>query len=218
MDLGWADKINTMRSLVALTLGVCLAGLARPNAATQPQVTVDDALVLRAIIDHTILPEIRRSGSARANEGIALVAGQTSGMCSASPPCRIPEQWHRLLTVPGLIDKSGETLVGKGVIIMERMIASLEARNAQPQPLPSLDHPRVVMTAARPLSKALRGSLANAIGITSLSLPGYSGDGLALVYGAYASCDSTCGTAWLFVVRKVGDTWQVQSATVTATS
>ena len=201
-----------MRPAVLLALGMCLT--AAPQAAEQTAPTADDALVLRAIIEHTILPEIRKPGGVRAKEGIALIAGQTRGMCNASPPCHIPEQWQRLLVPdpargwPGLI-ADGRT--------RQATIASLEARNATAQPLPPLDHPRVVVTAATPLSRDLQGALANVIGITSLSLPGYAGDGVALVYGSY-DCGSLCGMSWLFVVRKVDDNWQVQSATVTAIS
>ena len=202
-----------MHLTVVLVMGMFLTAPTALQAATQPPATADDALVLEAIIEHTILPEVLRSGGVRAKEAIVVVAGQTQGMCNASPPCRIPEHWHRFLTPavargwPGMIadDKTREAAV-----------ASLEARNATPQPLPALDHPRVVLTAARPLSRDIRGSLANVVGITSLSLPGYSGDGVALVYGSYTSCDSTCGKSWLFVVRKLGDSWQVQWATVTS--
>lgn len=58
---------------------------------------------------------------------------------------------------------------------------------------------------------------AQTVGFSSLSLPGYSSDGCALMYGSY-TCGNLCGYGWLFVLQKIEGQWRVESATVTVIS
>ena len=212
-----AIRTTSIQSVATLVFAVAVTALAAPSAAAQPQPTGEDDRVLLAVIEHAILPFIRgsndvnvifpnvyRSGDVSA-KGIALVARQSSAVCdrtqSASPSCRMPEHWLRLLAPD--VERGLPSLILDNTV-RSAVVASFEARNAEPQPLPELDHPLVVFT------DQPRG---NVEGITSLSFPGYTGDGLALVYGAY-DCDGWCGRSWWFVLSKVGDSWHVQSATI----
>jgi hypothetical protein len=98
-----------------------------------------------------------------------------------------------------------------------QLVESLETRNALPQSLPVIEHPAVVLVAADRSEEARQQYREQTVGFALLSLPGYSSDGYALMYGSY-TCGNTCGYGWLFVLKKLEGQWQVQSATVTAIS
>jgi hypothetical protein len=54
-------------------------------------VGVDDPFVLRAVIEHTILPQVRRSNSGRSRAEVVLLENRSAALCGSSP-CRIPKQ------------------------------------------------------------------------------------------------------------------------------
>jgi hypothetical protein len=97
------------------------------------------------------------------------------------------------------------------------LVDSLEMRNASPYPLPVIDHPAVVLIPIDRSEQAVERYRESAGGFSRLSLPGYSVDGYALMYGVYG-CGSLCGYGWLFVLKKTDGMWQVQSAVVTSIS
>jgi hypothetical protein len=99
------------------------------------------------------------------------------------------------------------------------VVASLEMRNTESHPLPLSAYPGIVLVDLRtdPPANALDRYYRRKIGSSSLSLPGYSTDGHALVYGSY-SCGNVCGYGWLFILAKVRGQWQQKSATVTVIS
>jgi hypothetical protein len=125
----------------------------------------------------------------------------------------IPDSWHRFLRPdafgrwPGLIGNERT---------LQDLVASLEARNAEDHPLPLSDVPGIaVIEQSAGYVRSPDGP--TRWGTAKLSLPGYSEDGYALVYGSYA-CGSLCGYGWLFVLRKVDGHWRVESATLTVIS
>jgi hypothetical protein len=179
---------------------------------------VDDALVLTAVIEHTILPEVRKSNAVRGRRTVVLVEDRSSPLCEESPgrgtPCRIPDQWQQFLAPDsargwrGMIDNDRRR---------EELVASLETRNGTARALPVIDHPSVVVIPVDRSEKAQRKFREQAGGVASLSLPGYSGDGHALVFGSY-ECGNVCGYSWLFVLERTDGVWRVQSAVMTSIS
>lgn len=119
------------------------SGVSPPSART-----VDDALVLKAVVEHTILPAVRRASDG-SPAPLALIADRSIPLCKNNPtrdkPCRIPENWQQFLvpdpagTSPGLIDNEQRR---------RELVQSVEARNLLPHALPAINHPSVVLIPA----------------------------------------------------------------------
>lgn len=176
----------------------------------------EDAMVLKAVIEHTIIPEAAKVNSGRNRAAIVLLEDHSGPLCIgktvSSGPCRIPEQWQQFLQ-PNL------SRGWRGMISSDQrrreLVASFEVRNAVPHALPAINHPAVVMIAVDRREEALRSYLERAGGFASFSLPGYDADGItALVSGSHY-CGNLCGAGWLFVLKKSDANWQVESAIVT---
>ena len=193
-------------SSIAALLIIGLLELDQFRRAGQIEPMQDDGLVLAAVLEHTILPEHRRASSG-VSAPLALVS-RSLAMCKQRPAgqsgCRIPERWRQLLEPDAARKWAG--LVGDEPTLRE-LVQSLEARNAESQSLPVVMPSDVVLFDGDP----------GQTGSSSLSLPGYSTDRHALVYGNY-SCGSQCGYVWLFVLENVSGRWRVKSSTVTAIS
>ena len=109
-------------------------------------ISVDDALVLGAIIEHTILPEVRRSNSGRNRAVVVLIQDRSLALCRNSQEpqtrCRIPEHWRQFLVPdpargwPGMIADDRRR---------RELVESLEARNAVAHALPATGHPAVAL-------------------------------------------------------------------------
>jgi hypothetical protein len=206
-----------MRSITLTIFSAAALPIAAQSGVSDAVRSADDALVLRAVIEHTIVPAVRRSfGNKPAT--VVLIVNRTSSLCgnraAAETPCRVPDHWQQFL-VPnpkvgwrGLIDNEQRR---------RQLVESLEARNAASEAVPSIDHPAVVLIPSEGIQKAQRQYRDRTVGFAKLALPGYSSDGYALTYGSY-SCGNLCGYGWLFVLQKVNDYWQVRSATITVIS
>jgi hypothetical protein len=204
-------------SLVAGLLAIALL-TPQGGAALQGEPTSDDALVMAAVLEATILPAYRLANSGTSNP--LAVVSETSPLCVKVPPgptgCRIPEPWRQFL-VPDTARGWSGLVADDGT--RKELVASFEGRNAESHPLPLSAYPGIVLLDLSKDSPAggLDRDYRRMIGSSSLSLPGYSTDGHALMSAGY-SCGSLCGYSWLFVLEKVGGRWQVKSATVTAIS
>jgi hypothetical protein len=198
----------TLAALLLMTLGTF-------GATSQYAPAPDDGPVLGAVLAHTIVPTHRRTHG----DGAAPVEvqGTSAPLCPGrsgnAAVCRIPDGWHRFLRPdasrrwPGLIHNERT---------LQDLVVSLEARNAEAHTLPLSNVPGVsVVEQSAGYARSPDGP--TRWGTAKLSLPGYSEDGYALVYGSYA-CGSLCGYGWLFVVKKVDGHWRVESATVTVIS
>jgi hypothetical protein len=180
---------------------------------------VDDARVMRAVIEHTLVPVVRESNAGRRNRAaVVLIEDRSSPLCRNNPerdtPCRIPEHWNQFL-VPnlprgwsGMIDDAQRR---------KDLVESLEARNRLSRALPAIDHPAVVLIPVDRSEEAQQRYREQAGGVSQLSLPGYSADRHALMYGSYG-CGNMCAYSWLFVLEKTDGEWRVQSAVVTSIS
>ena len=204
---------------LAVLAGLLATGLLTHQsvAAVQSEPERDDALVIAAVLDATILPAYRQ-----ANTGTSaplLVVSETSPLCMQDvrpSECRIPEQWQRFLQPdlarrwPGLVAEER---------IRKELVTSFENRNRQSNPLPLSAHPGTALLdlSKDPPANALDRYFRRTMGSATLTLPGYSADGHALMSGSY-SCGNLCGYGWLFVLEKVDRRWQVKSATITMIS
>ena len=69
--------------------------------AVQSDPTRDDALVLAAVIEHTILPAVRNASSSVSRAAVAVVNGRSIPLCKERPTnqmtCAIPESWQKFL-------------------------------------------------------------------------------------------------------------------------
>ena len=180
--------------------------------------SADDPLVLRAVVEHTILPEARRSKAGGDPAAVLLVTDRTTPLCDPASrretACRIPDDWQQFLA-------SNPPRGWRGLIDVDRrrgeLVASLEARNAVAHALPAIDHPSIVAVPADHSEKAQQTHRAQAGGVAALSLPGYSADGHAFVYGSYW-CGNLCGYTWLFLLEKSDGVWRVETAAMTSIS
>ncbi len=194
-------------------LTIELLALGSSSGAGQIEPIRDDGLVLAAVLEHTILPTHRRTKS---GAGVPLtLVSPTIPMCTQPPAgqtrCRITDQWRRFLEP----DAAGKR---PGLVADDRtrreLIESLEARNTESHPLPVIKHPDVEWFDRDKNSSSDALEKRRNAGLSFLSLPGYSTDRHALVYGSY-SCGSLCGYGWLFVLEHVSGQWRVTSSTVT---
>jgi hypothetical protein len=204
--------------LTALTAAILTIGLLphQDRAIGQTQQAQEDRSVLATVLEATVLP-VHRNTKSGATEPLAVV-NETTPLCMERREnrCRIPEHWVQFLS-PDAARK------WVGLFPDERtrrqVVASLEIRNTESHPLPLSQFPGVVFVDLRknPPANTLDQHYRRKLGAASLSLPGYSTNGHALVYGSY-SCGGLCGYGWLFVLEKVGGQWRQKSATVTVIS
>jgi hypothetical protein len=206
-------KISASLVLLATTLEVSSLRL---NGQTQA--VDDDVVVLAAVIEHTVLPAVRRQASGLSRTPLALVRDQSIPLCkerrSGLTRCHIPESWRRFLVPDAMRNWAG--LVQDERIRME-LVKSLEARNTEPHRLPMIAHPQVTLIESGVSAVTPEKYRQSTVGLSSLSLPGYAAGRYALVYGSY-SCGGLCGYAWLFVLEKVDGQWRVKSSSVTSIS
>ena len=205
-------------SSIALVVAVAATLLNPVQDRSTPSIdpTTDDALVLRAVLEHTILPRVRQSSEGRAGDFVALLKERSTPLCTNPPrngTCRIPDPWRPFLVPndrqwPGLVENERRR---------NELVASLEARNTSTHALPAIDLPAIILIPADRVAEMRQRYRQQTVGSSSLSMPGYSSDGYAFVYGGYG-CGSRCGLSWLFVLRKVDGVWRVESSAVTAVS
>ena len=72
-----------------------------------------------------------------------------------------------------------------------------------------INNPDVILLDEAASAETVEKYRQRTVGSSSSSLPGYSDDRHAVVYGSY-SCGSVCGYGWLFVLEKLDGQWRVQ--------
>jgi hypothetical protein len=152
----------------------------QPRAVAMAGSQSDDASVLQAVLEEIVLPEVRRITFGRVHHPIVLV-------------------WNR--TVP--FRPKNEPPDGR------QLLESFELRNAADSPVPPIAHPEVVLI-SRDRAKVIRRHYEHRTrGSASVTLPGYSTNGRALVYVAYG-CGSLCGYSWIAVLQRSRTGWRLQ--------
>ena len=93
------------------------------------------------------------------------------------------------------------------------LAAAYRARNREPQPFPGIKLEGVVVVPDGDLA-AFDREWSRSRGSASFSLPAYSSDGLALVYGSYY-CGNLCAYGWFYLLERRDGIWRVlDSATL----
>jgi hypothetical protein len=197
-------------SLVSVTaIAVVLA--AQSASPSQIERSTDDAGVLKAIFEQTIVPEIKKRGSV-ADGAVALVADY-SPMCRKSgpdAPCQVPDRWQSFLAPnretgsPGLIENARER---------RELVESLRTRNSSGRKLPTISHPAIVWVSENREKQVRLRYARQPAAFCYLTLPGYSSRGRAVLFGSY-SCGPRCGYLWVSVLKKAAGVWSVESTSV----
>lgn len=204
-----------MTILCVLTLmAAAMPGWQAPLVPPQTTYHVDDAAVLRAVLEHTVLPEIRKHTSGRLQNPIALVWDRTVAVRGKDEPPDgrrlTTEGWSVRLAPnpaahwPGMVE---------GVTVRRQLLESFELRNAVVHPVPPIEHPEVLLVPTHRAKEIHEKYQHRTLGSSSVTLPGYSTNGRGLVYVSYV-CGSLCGYGWLFVLQKSRTGWRVESSTM----
>ena len=179
----------------------------------------DDPAVLLAVIEHTIRPQVsRRRTSAEAAEPPVILWEASVPICSSPPvtPCvtspsvslqtraSVPDS-TMLRWDPPVPIMSGE--------VHAQLVTSFRVRHEESHTLPPLPTAGLELaprSALRRIDDASNNRQGRVKGYSAFSLPGYSGEGHALIYGSFM-CGGRCGYMWLFVLQKQAEGWQVVS-------
>ena len=188
--------LSVVAALLVLNPGVSPLDAQAPR----PSAAQDDRLVLAAIIEHTTRPEVRQA-SVRGNipnpGELLLVLERTSIVCESDhdptrQACVTP---HDLATLRGGSAK---------------LVDAFVERNRQSVPMPVPDNAGLQLVPFAGIQAALKRRSHETTGYSAFSLPGYSDDGQALVFGFY-TCGGRCQRGRLFVLNRTDGGWQVES-------
>ena len=183
---------------IVAALSVTLTSLAatQPQAGPDPALDQDDVAIIRAVVDSTILPEIRVARFGQ--QPIALLIGQTVKFCT--PEERRLQSWRSLGDPRGLP--------------RERMTETSFR-------VPDLNLPSVQLVTPDVVQRAFEGrpdepndgweqlgrSFPGFRGVARFSAPAYVDDG-AVVFVSF-SCGSLCGKTWLLRLALRDGRWRV---------
>jgi hypothetical protein len=90
----------------------------------------------------------------------------------------------------------------------QRAIESFESRNVQRHELPELDRSNVMRVANERIAEVQARYSDRRLGVARFFLPGYSGDGYAMVVAVYG-CGNLCGASWLIILDNTTGNWRV---------
>jgi hypothetical protein len=178
------------------------AGVQSPPLETRRS-DVDDIGVLKAVLEQTILPEVRKRTS---GTPLALVWNQTVSICRDG----IPQDGRCIDTTDGWMERLWPGLV-EGATTRKQLVSSFISRNATTHVLPSFQQPGVVFGPPDATGSTIRRYANRIVAFSSLTLPGYSTNGLAIVYATY-ECGHLCGHGQFVLLQHSGNGWQVRSS------
>lgn len=188
------------------------------KAALPTPVSKRDASVLEAVLAHKIRAEVNRfsAGAGLPLPAPVLTFDRTLAICG------LPEDGRAqmgCLSDEGIVQVFERQLPRMRRLIFEDLLtaatrqqlaADLRLRNAVSHPFPEGSLTGVIHIAPEERTEALKRESDRTVGITRLSLPAYSRDGHALVYGSYV-CGGLCGEGWLFLLKDHAEVWRVVS-------
>jgi hypothetical protein len=176
----------------------------------------DDTNIVAAAFEHSVRPEvIARRGDGERNgpffvfeNNIPICSGVRAKPCVNGPSVGV--EVFEPVTGPPIGDW-GPAQPSVGTEVRKELITSFRARNAESRPLPrflpeGLEF--VPQSALAGLDEASNDRQGRISGYAAFSLPGYSRDGHALLYGMFM-CGGRCGFTWLFVVERQTVGWRV---------
>ena len=198
---------------LAAVAAAMFATIQQPSSGTLPASASEDAAVVAAALEHTVVSDIRRLFPDRLKQSIALLERTVAFRRQDEPPDgRRPstERWRAELEA-GMVE---------GVTVREQLLRSFELRNAVAHPAPDVRLPLVALV---PVGQG-HGPVGEADGVplksedltrvwASVTLPGYSTNSRALVYVSYV-CGMFCGKGWLVVLQRTSSGWRVGHVTM----
>jgi hypothetical protein len=189
----------------------------RPAAELNQVASNDDVPVYEAILGNRIQPEVDRftSGARIQTPAPILAFDRTSMVCR--PAADHPKQMgcireEEIQSVETKLPRMQRIRFG-GLLTpasRDELAKAFRERNREPLPFPGAKLDRIIVTSPEGLDEALKRESGRTRGVSSFSLPAYSTDGHALVYGSYV-CGGRCGYGWLFLLERRGEAWQVVS-------
>jgi hypothetical protein len=200
-----------MRVILLLILGA-VAGL---EELAVPQSVDRDTAVYRAVLSNTIRPEINRlSAQAGLQTPAPVIAfNRTVSMCDP--------QTVRARRMGCLNENIFQALEREssprrpplfaGLLTRDRrhdLARELRTRNARTASFSGVNRDGLIVVEPEALTESIARETTRTRGFASFSVPAFSDDGYALVYGSVA-CDWQCGKGWLFLLRERGEEWQV---------
>jgi hypothetical protein len=96
-----------------------------------------------------------------------------------------------------------------GSALRSALVEAIISRNAQSERFPTLDEAGVVLVPDAGLEESLKRRQRETVGYSAFSLPGYSDDGHAVVFGFY-TCGGRCDRGRLFILARTSGKWQVE--------
>ncbi|PYR59328.1 MAG: hypothetical protein DMF91_15060 [Acidobacteria bacterium] len=184
------------RIMAALAVASTCGAATQPSAGPDRALDQDDVAVIRAVVDSTILPEIRVAKFGR--QPIALLIDETVKLCNAEE--RRVQPWRCLGDPRGL---------------------PRERKTEMSFRVPDLKRPSVRLVTLDVVQRAFEGrrddpndgweqlgrSFPGFRGVARVSAPAYVDDG-AVVFVSF-SCGSLCGKSWLVRLAPKDGRWRV---------
>jgi hypothetical protein len=199
-----------------VTMLLILSVITLPASAERRQVASrDDLSVYKAVLASRIQPEVDRSsaGAGIRTPAPVLVFDRTMMMCrpAADHPkrmgCMRDEDIQSFeMMLPRMQRVRFDGLLSAAS--RKELAEAFRERNREPQSFPGTRLEGVIVTSPEELDEAMKRESGRTRGFSSLSLPAYSTDGHALVYGSYV-CGGLCGQGLLFLLARQGEVWQV---------
>jgi hypothetical protein len=187
----------------ALMLMVFVQTVALPAAT-------DDTNIYDAVLGAVIRPEIARM--MRQPPDVpppAIIFAQTIARCEPRPaPSKIG--CLRNSDIDVLASRPNERPFEKQLSPAERdeLFAALRANTRDSQLIAISQLHAVVATTEQGLEATIAQESPRTVGWTAFSRPGYTSDGIAVVYAKY-TCGSLCGYGWLILLRRLPQGWRV---------
>jgi hypothetical protein len=214
-----------MRGLLAVVAVLLISP--RP---TGQDTSADDIAIYKAVIEHTIRPEvIRFDKGAGIEKPTILVVDRTLAICRPGERWPIP---HGCLSLGNIqfFEKPfrNGTMIFDGLVtdsVRGELAKSLLSRNDQNYPFPSLGIADFFLAAPEKIDATLKSIPGVSKGFASFSRPAYfdarsqgyvlgnrklSDQSQALIYATYF-CGGACGYGWFFLLERRGGDWHVQS-------
>jgi hypothetical protein len=133
---------------------------------------------------------------------VLLIGDET---LSLRPTGRVPDRWQAF---SGAESRKGLARLVDDNVRRQRLVESFEARNAASHELPAVDRADFIRVENQRLDEVRRQYSDRPVGVSRLSLPGYSSDGYAMVVASYG-CGSLCRSSWLIILDNTTVTWRL---------
>ena len=191
-----------MHYLGLLTLAV-MTGLLHLQASTDRH----DLAVYQAVLASRIRPEVNRHSAALGAPTPApvLAYDRTLALCGT----HVDHTKMNCISDERVVQRFGRVFqTAVSADSRQEITRVFRQRNAASSPFPPEKLEGVITVPPEDAYEAVKRESRRTRGISSFSLPAYSSDGYAVVYGSYV-CGGLCGYGWLFLLQQQGGVWRV---------